>query len=386
MKVSFRRFILRLSIAGIIILVAFPLGVLAYLHTINTPDPVAVKSFQDAVKKAASHDIAVLVGDRKFTIKQGEINGWAETYTRAYSGREDARFTHALDDYVQALAIKTDRPAVDARFTINASGSPTIIIPARNGQQLNPEAAKVEIREQILNNATTITLNTETIEPAITEEKIRSLGVNTRIAIGESNFAGSTAARIKNIKVSSKLFNGLIIKPGETFSFNTILGEVDAAGGYAPEKVIKNNRLQYEYGGGICQVSTTLFRAAMAAGFPILERKGHAFAVSYYGPPGYDATIYPGQSDMRFKNDTANPVLIQTHITGTLINFEIYGTKDGRSVVIDGPHQYDIQPDGSMKAYVARAITYADGTTKTDRFNSTYKSPKLFTTDPNPYQ
>jgi vancomycin resistance protein YoaR len=383
---SFRRLISRLSIAGILILLAFPLGVLAYLYTLSVPAPQPVKNFSALITQASAHDTTVHIGDKNFIIKKGQISQWTEPYVRIYSGQSDVRFTNAIDAYIATLAQKTDKNPIDARFTINEDAPVTILVPAQNGQHLNTAEAGVQLRRAILANTSEVTLTPEIIEPAVTAEKIVSLGISNRIAIGESNFAGSTPARIQNIKAASRLYNGLIIKPGERFSFNTVLGDVDASTGYAPEKVIKSGKIQYEYGGGICQVSTTLFRAAIAAGFPILERKNHAFPVHYYEPQGFDATIYPGVSDMRFINDTKGPVLVQTHIVGTKITFEIYGTGDGRSVTVDGPHQFDIQPDGSMKASLARTITYADGTTKQDHFNSNYKSPKLYPTEPNPYE
>lgn len=385
-RTSFRKLILRLSIAGAIILISFPLGIFAYLHTRPESEEVRVKNFQEAIDLASSHDTTILVGSREFIIKKGEVSGWTESYTRTYSRKPDVRFSPALDAYASELASKVRQEPVNARFTMTASGSVMILASSRTGKELDIPSAILKIRQGILANAQEIALDVRIVEPAITAETISSLGVNQRISMGESNFAGSSPARVQNIKVSSKLYNGHIIQPGEVFSFNTLLGDVDASTGYAPEKVIKNNRLEYEYGGGICQVSTTLFRAAMAAGFPIVERRNHAFPVKYYEPQGFDATIYPGSSDLRFKNDTKNPILIQTHTVGTKIIFELYGTGDGRAVAIDGPHQYDIQPDGAMKAYVGRTITYADGTTKTDRFNSTYKSPSLYPTQPNPYQ
>ena len=122
------------------------------------------------------------------------------------------------------------------------------------------------------------------------------------------------------------------------------------------------------------------------AGFPIVERKPHAFPVHYYEPQGFDATIYPGSSDLRFINDTAGPVLIQTHIVGKNIYFEIYGKSDGRTVTMNGPYQYDIQPNGAMKAYFTRTISFADGASTSKTFYSNYRSPALYPTEPNPYQ
>lgn len=381
---SFRRLLYRLTIAGVVILITFPIGIFAYLHNLPSWETKEVKNIKAAIVQANTHDTTIMVSNRKFIIKKGEISTWTEEYTRKYSGLKDVRFSDAPTNYVKTLANKTDREPTDAKFTIT-DGTAVVFIPAQNGQRLDVNRADVELRRGILADKTEITLTPEIIPPAITAEKIESLGLNDRIAIGESNFSGSTLARIQNIKVSSKKYNGHIIKAGEAFSFNTILGEVEASTGYAPEKVIKAGKIEYEYGGGICQVSTTLFRAAFAAGFPILERKNHAFPVHYYEPQGFDATIYPGVSDLRFVNNTDKSVLIQTHITGTKIFFEIYGTSDGRKVAVDGPYQFDQQLDGSMKAYVNRTITYPDGITKQDRINSNYKSPSLYPTEVNPY-
>ena len=382
---SSRKFLSRLIIAGAIILTGFPLGVLAYLRTLSPAPLMPVKSIGALINQASGHDTTIAVANKKFIIKKGVVSGWTEPYTRDYTGEKDVRFTDALSAYVLVLAQKTNQSPIDAKFTIE-NGTATILTPAQNGQELNIFTATTELRHGLLANKQEVTITTKITEPAITAEKINSLGISDRIAIGESNFTGSTLARIQNIKVSSKKYNGLIIKPGETFSFNALLGDVDASGGYLPEKVIKNGKLLYEYGGGICQVSTTLFRAAIMAGFPIVERKPHAFPVHYYDPQGFDATIYPGSSDLRFTNDTPGPVLVQTHITGKIITFEIYGKSDGRIVAMNGPYQYDIQPDGSMKAYFTRAINFADGASTSKRFNLVYKSPSLYPTDPNPYQ
>ena len=384
-SLSFRKLISRLIIAGAIILVTFPLGILAYLHTLAPLPSVPVKNIASLIDQASNHDTTLRIGNKKIIIKKGAIVNWTESYTRDYTGKKDVRFTTALDDYITNLAKSTSQMPIDAKFTIN-DGTAIILTPAQNGQELNISIAITELRKGLLANESEIVLMLEITEPAITADKISSLGINDRLAVGESNFTGSTLSRIQNIKVSSKKFNGLIVKPNETFSFNTILGEVVASTGYAPEKVIKNNKIEYEYGGGICQVSTTLFRAAILAGFPIVERKPHAFPVHYYDPQGFDATIYPGSSDLRFTNDTQGPVLVQTHITGKNIIFEIYGKSDGRVVTMNGPYQYDIQPDGAMKAYFTRIINFSDGASTSKTFNSTYKSPSLYPTEPNPYQ
>lgn len=213
--------------------------------------------------------------------------------------------------------------------------------------------------------------------PKTTLAETNDLGINELVAEGQSDFSGSPKNRVVNIKVGSKKFNGLIIAPGEEFSFNKYLGDVDAANGFLPELVIKKTGLVPEFGGGLCQVSSTAFRAAMNAGVPINERKNHSFAVHYYSPQGTDATIYPGVSDLRFVNNLNSSLLIHTRIDGSKLFFDFYSTKDERQVAFDGPYQYDKRSDGSMKAVWTRKVSL-NGKISEQTFRSNYLPPALF--------
>lgn len=172
-------------------------------------------------------------------------------------------------------------------------------------------------------------------------DDLKMLGIETLIGTGRSAFAGSPVNRIHNIGVGVSKFNGVLIKPGEEFSFNEQLGPVDASTGYRPELVIKAEGTIPEYGGGLCQVSSTMYRAALLAGLPITERAPHSYAVSYYAQIygyGLDATIYPGVRDIKFINDTPGHILVQSYTEGTQAYFKFYGTDDGRSVEMEGPY------------------------------------------------
>ena len=216
-----------------------------------------------------------------------------------------------------------------------------------------------------------------TSKPVSSLAETNDLGINELISVGESDFSGSPYNRRVNVSVGASKYQGLIIKPGEEFSFNKYLGEVDAANGFLPELVIKKSGLIAEFGGGLCQVSSTAFRAAMNAGLPITERRNHSFAVKYYAPQGTDATIYPGVVDFKFKNDLSSHLLMRTRIEGSILYYEFYGTKDARTITFDGPTQYDKQSNGAMKAIWSRSVE-KDGVATEQVFRSNYQPPALF--------
>jgi vancomycin resistance protein YoaR len=171
----------------------------------------------------------------------------------------------------------------------------------------------------------------------------------------------------------------VLIAPGEEFSFVDRLGPVDGEHGYLPELVIKNNRTEPEFGGGICQVSSTFFRAAFNSGFKITERRNHAYPVQYYRPYGMDATIYIPKPDLKFRNNTSGYVLLQPKVEGFNLIVQAFGSNDGRSVTIDGPHILERRDDGGMRTLFTQTVKDASGETIIeDNFFSNYKSPSLF--------
>ncbi len=180
----------------------------------------------------------------------------------------------------------------------------------------------------------------------LASEKLQSLGIRELVATGYSDFSGSPQNRMHNIRVAMSQFNGLLVPPTtpekpSIFSFDEHLGEVNGETGYKKELVIREGNTIPEYGGGICQVSSTLFRAAFFGGFPIIKRQAHSYAVSYYARPlgyGLDATVYPPYVDLQFENDTGHYLLIQAYTDGNEAYFKFYGTKDNRKVIFDGPY------------------------------------------------
>lgn len=289
----------------------------------------------------------------------------------------------AVEQYLTHLKDETRIPPIDARFSRDETTNRVAVFsPSRDGSEIDIQASLEAIETALQSKKTdsyTIPLATTSILPAITETNANTLGIENFLGEGRTNFSGSTKNRIHNITRALEQYQGVLLAPGEELSFVQLLGEVDGEHGYLPELVIKRGKTQPEFGGGICQVSTTLFRAALNTGMKITMRRNHAYPVSYYKPYGMDATIYIPSPDLRFVNNTRAHILIQGAIEGKELVFRFYGTSDGRRVAIDGPHILESHPDGSMKTIFNQKVTDKDGNIFiNDDFRSSYESPSKY--------
>jgi vancomycin resistance protein YoaR len=253
-----------------------------------------------------------------------------------------------LDDgqmtrFAEEIATQVARAPSDAQFDFDdGSGTLVAIVDSVPGQILDVTATVSVIESTTASEERTAPLPLVAVRPALASEDGPSLGIVELIAEGQTSFAGSAAARVQNIAVGAAQFDKLLIAPGETFSFNYYLGEVTAEKGYEEGIIIWGNTTRADVGGGLCQVSSTAFRAAFWAGVPIVERYPHAFRVSYYEPPiGLDATIYSPSVDLKWVNDTGHYILIKTYVdrANQTLTFRFYGTNPGRTVEIDGPYE-----------------------------------------------
>lgn len=256
------------------------------------------------------------------------------------------RWNHeVLDVALTNLTSAIDVPVQDALFQFS-SGKVTAFRASHNGISVNQEEAKRLFHEAASRTPYTsdlyfvIPLPVDIVRPSVTTEMVNSFGIKELIGRGYSEFAHSIPGRIHNVALAASRLNGVLIKPGETFSFNKAVGDVSASTGYQTAYIIKDGRTVLGDGGGVCQVSTTLFRAALAAGLPIKERQAHAYRVSYYEQAGFkaglDATVFSPTVDFKFTNDTPAYILIQTKADtqNLTLTFELYGTHDGRAAEI----------------------------------------------------
>lgn len=207
------------------------------------------------------------------------------------------------------------------------------------GSELNVKEFTDVFRKAYLEARSEVTLVMKEVSGPIEKEKY---GIFALLGEGNSKFTGSANARIKNLTLAAERTNGVLVPPGEVYSFNSAVGEISGRTGYDSAWIIKGNKTVLGEGGGVCQTSTTMFRAILNSGLPVVMRFPHAYRVYYYEldmPVGFDASIYQPSLDLQFRNDTPNYVLVQSgaDLASKTLTFKIYGTPDGREVEISEP-------------------------------------------------
>lgn len=281
-----------------------------------------------------------------------------------------------LDDFIAQNEGFYNRPAQNALFTFE-DGKVTSFKADAPGNRLKSDEFRMAFQQSIQNispenKLITVPLQEESVKPEITLAEANDLGIEELIGEGHSDYSHSIPSRIHNVKVSATKFDGIIVPQGEEFSFNKIIGDISANTGYQQAYIIKNGRTVLGDGGGVCQTSTTMFRAALNTGLPITERNAHAYRVSYYendSDPGFDATIFSPTVDLRFKNDTPAAILVQMELDeeNHLLSFRFYGKKDGRTVSISPvtvwgtapPPEPLYQDDPTLAQGVVKQVDYA---------------------------
>lgn len=361
---------------------------------ILSKDALNIESKAKAILAAAP--LTLTYGDKKWTIEQDQL---ADFLALKPNDSATDKVGIGLDKiktgaYLQEkIALEIDKKPLEAKFAVD-NGKVNEFQNGQDGLALNIEKTLVKIENEILTSSQ-IELVVEAQPVLINAGDINTLGIKEIIGVGTSNFTGSSASRLHNIKVGAAAVNGTLIKPGEEFSLIKTLGEIASSTGYLPELVIKDGQTIPEYGGGLCQIGTTVFRTVINSGLPVTERRNHSYRVSYYEPAGTDATIYDPKPDFRFINDTPNYILIQQKFSGNFVSFEFWGTKDGRQVENTKPTIYNIVKPGPAKiiettnlkpgekkctekahngadAYFDYKVTYPTGEIKEKRFSSHY--------------
>jgi vancomycin resistance protein YoaR len=216
---------------------------------------------------------------------------------------------------------------------------------SRVGRALDVDASIKAINEAIGRGEHTVSLVVNETQPKVSAAATgQELGITQLVSSYTSYFYGSSQERIQNIQAASASFHGLLVAPGETFSMGQHMGEVSLENGFAEALIIYGGKTIKGVGGGVCQVSTTLFRTAFFGGYPVVERTPHAYRVSYYEQTasgsvdpslaGLDATVYFPLVDFKFTNDTPYWILMETYVnvSARTLTWKFYSTPDGRTV------------------------------------------------------
>lgn len=345
--------------------------------------------------------ITLIWEDKTWEIDKETLQTWLIFSNNGLALDKDIVTTDLEED----ISSEIDQAVKEGKFSLDIQSDNSVAIKqfqqGEDGRELKINKNIDLFQDKFINNNNTeIELIVEVVKPRVAPENIADLGIKELLGTGYTNFSGSPSNRIQNIKKGAEILNGILIAPGETFSLVTALGHIDGENGWLPELVIKENKTIPEFGGGLCQIGTTSFRAAMMSGLEIVERQNHSYVVSYYnynGKPGVDATIYEPKPDFRFTNNTGHYILWRSRVEGYDIYFEFWGTADGRKGYFTDPTNYnyisappaqitevdDLEPgvmECSEKAHsgVSAAFDYIiewpDGHQDKQTFTSVYKA------------
>ena len=356
---------------------------------------------------------STLTGPQQFSADAAQVRGWLTlTPTTLPDGSVDLDIKldqEQVKAYVSGIAKQLDRKAFDGSLDWDSNAGKVAVLQASQaGQKVDVDAgvsavvaalaAPVSATENGVPAPQEVPIPVAVVQPKIDTTRVGDMGIVELVSQGSSSFKGSPAERVHNIVNAAGKFGHVVVAPGEEFSFNQNVGDVNSSNGFIDALVIAGDRTAVGIGGGVCQVSTTAFRAAYEGGFPIVERWAHGYVVGWYGKPGLDASIFTPNVDFRFRNDTEHFILVKSswnEAKGT-ITFSIYGTKPDRTVEISEPVISNRQPapppsyqeDTSLKAgqmkqvdwakegidaIVTRTIRYGDGKVKQEQLVSKYR-------------
>ncbi|MEA1909973.1 MAG: VanW family protein [Patescibacteria group bacterium] len=363
-------------------------------------DPTLTTAMLEMVKNKINDNLAkdyiLEINSKDYSINKKDLWDWLEV-TKQNNGYLVRLSPQKLDDFLTEIKKQVDQEMVPAIF--NMSGDRVVEFRLhKRGVNLNKDKTHDLIQKNLLESSYNLLADVNYTEPSSRLQDLNDLGITEFVARGESNFAGSPENRRHNIRVGASKFDLVLVAPQEKFSFNKILGEVDDTTGYLPELVIKGDETTPEFGGGLCQISTTTFRAVLNGGYPVDARRNHSYRVSYYEPAGTDATVYLPYPDFRFTNNTDAHILVDTWVDEENDNlyFDFYSSPLEYRVELEEPRIYNITeppepvfietselPEGEIKkidnahrgadALLIRHIHDLEGKKiRTDKFESHY--------------
>ncbi len=316
--------------------------------------------------------------------------------------RNFTKLSSALEPSLTSIFLRLARQPLDARWVQTRDGW---VAGQRSAWEVDPLATREKLLEALIEGRNSSPLVVKVTPPTRSVERWYAEGVRSYFGGGESAFYGSAPFRVQNIRVGSALVDGITIPKNGVFDFNLTVGDISSERGFVDGYVIKTGTLVKEVGGGICQLSTTVWRAAYLSGLPIVQRNFHSYRVGYYelATPtfrpsiGFEATVYAPYKNLKFGNDTGAPIFIQVslNLRSYTMRVDLFGAKPDRRVRISRPifgsrkpapaprfqadasvrlgqqRQIDRAVDG-ISVWQNRTVLYDNGGLRLDRLYSNY--------------
>ena len=346
-------------------------------------------------QKLVAREIELKSGDKTYTLEPTDLLRLVKFSPR--EGKVQISLDKAeLEKVIQDVGVELNKLPLGQVVSIKDGRVQEFKI-IQNGLEINKDKFEDDFKTMFFDNNGKLTMEIP-LNEVKTSKNGSEYGIFSLLGTGVSKFTGSAQPRITNLTLAAQRTNGVLVPPGNEYSFNQAVGEISAKTGYAIAYIISQGRTVLGEGGGVCQTSTTLFRAILNAGLPITSRHPHAYRVGYYeieSPVGFDASVYQPSLDLKFKNDTPGYVLIQSSadLVANTLEFKIYGTPDGRKVEISESKLYNVsappaplyQDDPTLAKGIIRQVDFSapGGTAEFTRrvtrgdevlFEDTYKS------------
>ncbi len=363
-----------------------------------------------SLRQSLSAPVVVVFEGHTWELTPAEFAPFIRVDTTTGGGQE-IRMALARDDLAawlrDRLAGEINRPPADARIAWSAADGLVVLDPSVDGAALRVDTLAEVVEGSFFDRQGPVEAPVVLTKPAIDDDNLGALNIDGLLGRGDSNYGDLNIERDTNIEVATGYLNGTLVPPGEEFSFNGAIGEITKEMGYVESGVIVNGRASTDDGGGVCQVSTTVFRAAIVAGLPITDWAEHTQRLPVYErdgwSAGFDASILqwvggdPDEwGDLKFENDTGGYLLVQAWTDYPYLFVEIYGNDDGRTVDIGDAQVWegstlpaDLEvvderlPSGTVRqtewprmpaeAVFLMTVTYADGTVREQKFISHYE-------------
>jgi vancomycin resistance protein YoaR len=374
-----------------------------------------------SLQRALSGPVVITFDGRKWDLAPADLAPFVRVETGTEGARPEVRLTLAHDGLAtwlrETYSGEINRQPADARIAWDSGDGLVVLEPSVDGAAMRVDAFAGLVETSFFDRQGPVEVPVVVTNPAIDDDNLGALKIDGLLARGDSNYGGLNIERDTNIEVATKSLNGTLVPPGEEFSFNGAIGEITKENGYVESGVIVNGRASTDDGGGVCQVSTTVFRATVFAGLPVTDWGEHTQRLPVYErdgwSAGFDASILQWTGgdpddwgDLKFLNDTGGYLLVQAWTDYPYLIVEFYGHDDGRTVDISEAQVWegsgypeDIEvvdeslPAGSMsqtewprmpaEAVFVMTVTHADGTVEEQEFYSVYEgSGEVWTVSP----